>query len=100
MKTTPLPFKKKLALKLFNRYRANEKSTHILNYLFWECTLRCNLSCLHCGSDCKKEAVVPDMPKLDFFRALVDIPQIITQIKTMMVLPEGKPVLRKVILKL
>jgi len=95
MKTTPLLFKKKLALKLFNRYRANEKSTHILNYLFWECTLRCNLSCLHCGSDCKKEAVVPDMPKEDFFRALDDITPIITPNKTMIVLTGGEALLRK-----
>jgi radical SAM enzyme (rSAM/lipoprotein system) len=95
MKTIPLPLKKKLALKLFNRYRANEKSTHVLNYLFWECTLRCNLNCLHCGSDCKKEAVVPDMPKEDFFRALDDITPIITPNKTMIVLTGGEALLRK-----
>ena len=28
------------------------KRTHPLRYLFWEATLRCNLNCLHCGSDC------------------------------------------------
>jgi radical SAM protein with 4Fe4S-binding SPASM domain len=28
------------------------KRTTPLQYLFWESTLRCNLSCLHCGSDC------------------------------------------------
>lgn len=100
MKTIPLPLKKKLALKLFNRYRANEKSTHVLNYLFWECTLRCNLNCLHCGSDCKKEAVVPDMPKADFFKALDDITPIITPNETMIVLTGGEPVLRKDILEI
>jgi MoaA/NifB/PqqE/SkfB family radical SAM enzyme len=24
-----------------------------LTYLFWESTLRCNLRCAHCGSDCE-----------------------------------------------
>jgi radical SAM protein with 4Fe4S-binding SPASM domain len=28
---------------------------HPLRYLFWEATLRCNLDCLHCGSDCYKD---------------------------------------------
>ena len=28
---------------------------HPLRYLFWEATLRCNLNCLHCGSDCYKD---------------------------------------------
>ena len=30
------------------------KKRHPLRYLFWESTLRCNLNCLHCGSDCFK----------------------------------------------
>jgi len=30
------------------------KKTAPLQYLFWESTLRCNLGCLHCGSDCVK----------------------------------------------
>ncbi len=29
-----------------------EKETHDLTYLFWECTLACNLACRHCGSRC------------------------------------------------
>jgi len=31
------------------------RENHPLRYLFWESTLRCNLSCLHCGSDCVKD---------------------------------------------
>ena len=37
---------------IFNHFKKNETYLHELNYLFWECTLRCNLQCLHCGSDC------------------------------------------------
>ncbi|MBO4404446.1 MAG: radical SAM/SPASM domain-containing protein, partial [Treponema sp.] len=55
---------------IFRRYRKAVTKKHELNYLFWECTLRCNLSCLHCGSDCLKQSEIPDMPKEDFFKVL------------------------------
>jgi len=47
------------------------KKDHPLRELFWECTLRCNMSCRHCGSDCLKESKVPDMP-LDHFLPVLD----------------------------
>ena len=28
---------------------------HPLHFLFWESTLRCNLACRHCGSDCRRD---------------------------------------------
>jgi radical SAM protein with 4Fe4S-binding SPASM domain len=31
------------------------KEEHPLTYLFWECTLGCNLTCRHCGSRCSPE---------------------------------------------
>ncbi|HOW32596.1 MAG TPA: radical SAM/SPASM domain-containing protein, partial [Bacteroidales bacterium] len=37
---------------LFRSFRKSESALHELTYLFWECTTRCNLNCLHCGSDC------------------------------------------------
>lgn len=36
-----------------------------MRQLFWECTLRCNLHCRHCGSDCKVKAGLQDMPLAD-----------------------------------
>ena len=39
-----------------------EADLHDLKYLFWESTRRCNLSCLHCGSDCGKDEGQPDLP--------------------------------------
>lgn len=47
-----------------------EHEQHNLFYLFWECTQRCNLSCLHCGSDCVSDSKYKDMPKEDFFKVL------------------------------
>ena len=55
---------------LFRIFRRNETAIHELNYLFWECTWRCNLSCRHCGSDCKTESCVQDMPFADFLNAI------------------------------
>ena len=64
-----LSLKKKLALEAYRLYRHNEIKAHPLTYFFWECTLRCNLHCLHCGSDCVKDAI-PDMPREDFMNVL------------------------------
>lgn len=61
-----------LSLKKFfyRRFREFEAWRHPLNYLFWECTTRCNLNCIHCGSDCAKDSSYPDMPVADFLRAI------------------------------
>lgn len=58
---------------VFRRYRSSQIKKHNLDYLFWECTLRCNLNCRHCGSDCLKSSGVPDMPVSDLVSVLDDI---------------------------
>ncbi|MBN1950243.1 MAG: TIGR04133 family radical SAM/SPASM protein [Bacteroidales bacterium] len=95
MSVSRIPLKKRLALKLHNNYRNNEKKIHQLNYIFWECTLRCNLNCIHCGSDCSKDAAVKDMPLEDFLAALDDVRPIVDPHKTMVVLTGGEAILRK-----
>lgn len=51
------------AFEILNRlFQWNETRVHELNYLFWECTTRCNLHCIHCGSDCTASGGEPDMP--------------------------------------
>ena len=55
---------------LFRKRRDRIYKEHILDYLFWECTLRCNLNCLHCGSDCLKISETLDMPVKDFIEVL------------------------------
>lgn len=49
-------FRKRIALELFRSIRRNRAKLHELRTLFWECTLRCNASCRHCGSDCHVSA--------------------------------------------
>lgn len=43
---------RRLPRTLFPLYRRLEHSAQVLRYLFVEITQRCNLACLHCGSDC------------------------------------------------
>jgi hypothetical protein len=63
-----LSLRKRLGLELYRKIHRNKVELHELNTLFWECTLRCNLSCLHCGSDCRSLANQKDMPVSDFLR--------------------------------
>ena len=90
-----ISIRRKIALELFRKYRSNAKAIHQLDYIFWECTLRCNLNCLHCGSDCRQEAKVKDMPAEDFIGAIDDITGIVNPNKTMVVFTGGEPLLRK-----
>lgn len=40
---------------MYHAYRRMEIRDHRLLYLFFELTRRCNLSCIHCGSDCSSK---------------------------------------------
>ena len=79
---------------LHRAFRANETAVHELNYLFWECTTRCNLHCRHCGSDCFAASRDVDMPLEDFLRALDTIPAKERANPFTVVLTGGEPLLR------
>lgn len=79
---------------LFRVFRKNETEIHELNYLFWECTWRCNLSCRHCGSDCKSESCVPDMPFHDFLKAVEPLAQRYPRNTVIVAITGGEPLLR------
>lgn len=95
MTVTKIGLRKRIALELFRKHKANESKIHQLNYIFWECTLRCNLQCIHCGSDCKKDSSIRDMPASDFMKSLDEIRGIVNPNKTMIVLTGGEALLRK-----
>ncbi|MFO7617936.1 MAG: TIGR04133 family radical SAM/SPASM protein [Bacteroidales bacterium] len=92
---TSLSIKQRFLLEVFRRFRHNEARLHPLLYLFWECTLRCNLSCLHCGSDCLTDASVSDMPAVDFLRSTAEIARVHPPGDITVVLTGGEPLLRK-----
>ena len=79
---------------LHRAFRANETAVHELNYLFWECTTRCNLHCRHCGSDCFAASRDVDMPLEDFLRAFDTIPAEGRANPFTVVLTGGEPLLR------
>jgi len=89
-----IPWKRRIALELFRGYRFLQTRFPDLSYLFWESTLRCNLDCMHCGSDCLREAVTPDMPKEDFFRVLDSLQGKINPERTLIVVTGGEPLMR------
>ncbi len=95
MNALKIPFRKKLALNLYRKYKGNETRLHQLNYILWECTLRCNLNCIHCGSDCKKDSSIKDMPAEDFFAAIDQLKNSVNPNNTMIVLTGGEALVRK-----
>lgn len=65
-----------------------------LRQLFWEFTLKCNLSCRHCGSDCKKTAEIEDMPLRHFLPVLDEIKTNQPNTKCIVFTVGGEPLVR------
>lgn len=87
--------RKKIALSLFAGIRHDLARKHELREIFWESTLRCNLNCRHCGSDCRSSSVVADMPAEDFLSAIDKITPHINPHKVMVVITGGEALCRK-----
>ena len=68
---------------------------HPLTAVFWECTLRCNLRCRHCGSDCRVESALRDMPLEDFLPVLDSIAREMDPHKVMINVTGGEPLVRR-----
>jgi radical SAM enzyme (rSAM/lipoprotein system) len=93
--TSPgVSFRKRVALELFRVKNVVDARLHDLRYLFWECTLRCNLSCVHCGSDCLADAGLKDMPLADFLRVVDSIKHRVDPHKTTIAITGGEPLMR------
>ena len=85
---------KHILLTLFNLYHKQVVAEHQLKCLIWECTLKCNLSCKHCGSDCTYNNEMRDMPYDDFVTALDALEQHIPPQKLRITFSGGEPLLR------
>ena len=86
--------RKRLALELFAREYKELTQKHDLKVLFWECTLRCNLNCRHCGSDCRAIADTPDMPAEHFLRAVDTITPHVNPREVLIAITGGEALLR------
>lgn len=89
-----LSLRQKVGLELQRSLRHNEAQLHPLRTLFWECTLRCNMSCRHCGSDCKVQPEVKDMPAADFLRVIDSITPHVDTHKVFIIFTGGEALLR------
>jgi len=87
--------RKRIGLEIFRKMRHNNARLHELKTLFWECTLRCNLSCQHCGSDCRSISNQPDMPVADFLKVIDQITPHVNPNRTMIIFTGGEALLRK-----
>ncbi|MBR4590083.1 MAG: radical SAM protein, partial [Bacteroidaceae bacterium] len=67
---------------------------HRLTQLFWECTVKCNQNCLHCGGDCRKMDEVSDMPIESFITVLDNIASNQDPAETIIIICGGEPLLR------
>ena len=90
-----LSLKQRIAFELQRQLIKDQAEKHPLRQLFWECTLRCNMKCRHCGSDCKTSALHPDMPFEDFETVLRRIKETYDSHKVMIVITGGEPLMRK-----
>lgn len=90
-----LSLRKRTALELNRRIRKNKVYLHELRVLFWECTLRCNISCRHCGSDCRVVANQSDMPMEDFLKVIDSITPFVNPNKVLITFTGGEALVRK-----
>ena len=86
--------RKRIALELFRLIKRNESKTHKLHTLFWECTLRCNVACRHCGSDCRVSSQQKDMPREDFLRVIDEILPHVDPHRLLVIFTGGEALLR------
>lgn len=89
-----LSVRQRLGLELQRSLQKTNQQLHPLRTLFWECTLRCNMSCRHCGSDCKVAPSVPDMPAADFLKVIDSITPHVDTHKVFIIFTGGEALLR------
>ena len=88
--------RKRIIFELERLRRKNLQQLHPLQQLFWESTLRCNVHCLHCGSDCSSSETMPDMPAGDFLNVLdKSVTPHVDPHKVLIIISGGEPLMRK-----
>ena len=89
-----LTVKQRVGLEMQRQLRHTQAELHPLRTLFWECTLRCNMSCRHCGSDCRVAPAVKDMPAGDFLRVIDSLTPHVDPHKVFIIFTGGEALLR------
>ena len=102
MKGEKLGIRRTIALEAARLLNKSLRSEHPLRQVFWESTVRCNIHCRHCGSDCRQAPPQPspkgrgsDMPREDFFRVLDNIATKRNPGEVFVILGGGEPLVRE-----
>ena len=108
-----LGIRRTLALEAARLLNKSLRKEHPLRQVFWESTVRCNIYCRHCGSDCRKDPPLPslkgresspfkgelervfDMPREDFFRVLDGLAKKQNPGEVDIILGGGEPLVRE-----
>lgn len=88
-------FKQRLALDAHRVLRDDNIRTHQMTTLFWECTLRCNLHCAHCGSDCRVESGVNELSVQKFIEVIDDLTPHVDPHQLLVIFTGGEALVRK-----
>lgn len=89
-----LSLRRRIALEISRSLNKDIIREHPLRTVFWESTLRCNLRCRHCGSDCKVASQTPDMPFEDLEPVLDSIARKCSPEKVFFIISGGEPLMR------
>ncbi len=89
-----LSLRKRIGLEYQRNIQRMLTNEHPLYQLFWECTLRCNLFCKHCGSDCRQQSSVNDMPIHDFLSVLDSVARRYNPHDVFVIISGGEPLMR------
>jgi radical SAM protein with 4Fe4S-binding SPASM domain len=65
-----------------------------LTYLFWECTLKCNLRCTHCGSACEPTSPVRELTTEEMLGILQTIAEDFDTTRMAVAITGGEPLMR------
>ena len=87
--------KQRLALNAHRVLRDKAIREHQMTTLFWECTLRCNLHCAHCGSDCRVESGVEELSVEEFLGVIDRLTPHIDPHKLLVIFTGGEALVRR-----
>jgi radical SAM protein with 4Fe4S-binding SPASM domain len=90
-RVVPARVRRRARRRLLPVYQHTIRQLHELSYLFIELTQRCNIDCLHCGSDCQVNHDQPDLPFDDIVRVMEEIKQHHDTHRITVVLSGGEP---------
>ena len=86
-----MSFKKIIQRNIRPFYHHALRNSHDLRTIFFELTHKCNISCLHCGSDCVYDPNTEDLPETAVLKTLQEIKSKYNSHNITVILSGGEP---------